>query len=140
MAIITKIFNQSSVYDIIDDVQRIEVNCKALQERILTLLGIDLSLTIKEDWTRLKLPTAEEMERIRGNVEALAQTMQSSYTIPIYDNHFDYKNANDLELAIRYMDKYLQELISIISQPRAGFYYAAEPLFLIAERQVIEKK
>lgn len=138
MAIITKTFNQFDVYDIHEDVQRIEVNCKTLQERVLALLGIDLSLTIKEDWTRLKLPTAEEMQRIRGNVEALVQTMQSSYTIPIFDNHFDYKNANDLELAIRYMDKYLQDLISIISQPRAGFYCASEPLFLIAERQVIE--
>lgn len=131
-----KEFNVNDIYDIIDDIQRVETNCLFLQERLLTLLNVAVTLSIRTDWKREDIPTIEEMERIRSNVEKLAKAIAPLYTIPVFENHFDYRNANDLEIALQFIEAYLQELISLISQPRAGFYYASEPLYLIVERQV----
>lgn len=132
--IITKTFSSSDVYDMIDDIQRVEDNCLILKNRISTLCGLDLKLDIKEDWTREDIPTIEEMERIRSNCERIVQVIGSEYSIPVFGDRFDYSRANQLEEALRKTNEFLERLIEICDRPRAGFYAAAEPLFLLPGR------
>lgn len=129
-----KVFDASSVYDILDDINRVETKCNELVTRINNILHVTVTITTKTNWTRSDIPTVEQMERIRGNVEMLAQVISASYDIPTFDNHFNYENANSFEIAFDYIDRYIDHLIAVISQPIAGQYYANEPLLLAAER------
>lgn len=130
-----KTFDSEDVYDILDDIQRVEKNCLYLKKRILALCGIDLTLNIKEDWTREDIPTIEEMERIRGNCEKIIRVMDDKSLIPVFNDTFSYIQANSLENALKSTDEMLQRLITLIDRPRAGFYFASEPLVLIAGRE-----
>lgn len=132
--IVTKEFTSEDVYDLYEDLQRVEDNCLTLKNHILGLCGIDLKLNIKEDWTREDIPTIEEIERIRSNCEKIIQILDSGSSIPAFGEMFSYIQANQLELALKVADEILQKLIEICDRPRAGFYMAAEPLFLMAER------
>lgn len=133
--VLTKEFKEFDVYDILGDLQRVENNCKILKNRILTICGVDLPLSLKEDWTREDIPTIEEMERIRGNCERLAKVLDDKISIPIFHENFSYLQANQLEIALKTTDELLQKLITLLDRPRAGFYYASEPLVLITERK-----
>lgn len=129
-----KTFDVNSFYDMLDDILRVENLCLALKTRIFNQLGVRLNLTIKTNWTRSDIPTVEHMERIRYNIETIAKVINNAYSINTFDNKFNYKNANDFEIAIQFTLDYLNELIKIISQPVAGFYCANETNVLIATR------
>lgn len=132
--IVSKEFTAKDVYDLYEDLQRVEDNCLTLKKRILGLCRIDLKLNIKEDWTREDIPTIEEMERIRSNCEKIIQLLDTGPSIPAFGEMFSYIQANQLELALKSADEILQKLIEICDRPRAGFYTAAEPLFLLSGR------
>lgn len=129
----TKVFSASDFYSALD-LNRVEGNCQIIKDRIAALLGIDLTMIIKTDWSLTSIPTVEQMERIRKNIELLAKTIQMNYTIPVFDDAFDYEVANQFEKAFEFMDQFLIDMIAIIIQPMAGQYVANEPLVLPAER------
>lgn len=129
----TKVFSASDFYSALD-LNRVEGNCQIIKDRIAALLGIDLTMIIKTDWSLTSIPTVEQMERIRKNIELLAKTIQMNYTIPLFDDAFDYEVANQFEKAFEFMDQFLIDMIAIIIQPMAGQYVANEPLVLPAER------
>ena len=129
----TKVFSASDFYSALD-LNRVEGNCQIIKDRIAALLGIDLTMIIKTDWSLTSIPTVEQMERIRKNIELLAKTIQTNYTIPVFDDAFDYEVANQFEKAFEFMDQFLIDMIAIIIQPMAGQYVANEPLVLPAER------
>lgn len=130
-----KTFKSEDTYDILDDIQRVEENCLFLKSRLLALCGIDLTLDIKEDWTREDIPTIEQMERIRSNCEKLAKAVKGNFSIPAFGDYFDYIHANRLELALQIVKETLDDLIAIIDRPRAGLYFAAEPIVLFSRRE-----
>lgn len=129
-----KRFNADDAYDIIEDIKRVEDTCNDLITRLANQLQIWLTLDVKTNWVRSDIPTKEHLQRIRYNVEKIAQAISEHYTIEPFENKFLYNNANDLEIALEMVQEYLDYLIKVISQPVAGFYFANEPNVLIVER------
>lgn len=124
------IFTKDDVYDVLDDIERVETQTGVLQSRVLQILSKNLPLVIKSNWTRSDFIYASDMERIRSNIESICKAISNDYNIPRFEK-FDYKNANSFEEALEYASKYLTTIIEILSQPRAGTYYSNTPLMLI---------
>lgn len=57
------------------DLNRIEGNCKVLSE----LLG--MKITTKTSWTLQDIPTVQELNRIRGNIELLKTSAYTPYNV-----------------------------------------------------------
>lgn len=129
-----KQFSKNDYYDVLNDINRVENATLSLQTLVNTKYGLQISLIIKTNWNRNDIPIKSEMKRLRSNILTLAQVIKPSYVIEPFESSFNYKNANDLEIALDYIYQQVKELIEIISQPIAGFYYANEPLLLMAER------
>lgn len=127
-------FTPNDTYDIINDIQRVENQCNSLVMNIKQIMGITLDLNIRTDWTREDIPTIEEMERIRSNVEKIFKCTFAGYSIKKFGNKFNYENANELEAAIEYTFDFLFRAIEIIYYPVANYYTANEPNFLLARR------
>lgn len=125
-----KTFISSDTYDILDDILRVENTTYQLSKTMESLLRVFLNLNIKRDWTRTDIPTKEEMERIRYNVETIRKVLTESYEIPPFQNKFNYENANELEIALDYTYNYLRTLIGVVSQPIANLYEANIPNLL----------
>lgn len=130
-----KTFISSDTYDILEDILRVENTTYQLSKTMESLLRVFLNLDIKRDWERTDIPTVEQMERIRHNVETIRKVLTESYEIPPFQNKFNYENANELEIALDYTYKYLRTLIGVVSQPIANLYYANEPLILPSGRE-----
>lgn len=129
--IVTKTFKKNDVYDVYADIQRVENNTLALHDLILSCLGIDVTIKYKTGWTENSFFTVSELERIRSNVVNLAKAINGNMDISSFGNKFDYLAANKLEELMSHVNNYLQTLIKVLSQPRAGFYYSGQPLLLM---------
>lgn len=125
-------FTINDKYDILDDIQRIENKCATLQTELNNLLGISLSLTIKTNWNRNDIPTINNMERIRSNLQTLINLV-TVYNIDTFGNKFMYTNANQFEEAIEKIEYFITHQ-AIEDRAMAGYYIAGEPLKLMAER------
>lgn len=119
-------------YDIIDDVLRIEQKCKTIQDDLNHLLGQSINLNIKLDWTRSDIPTINNMERIRSNLQTLINYI-TIFNIPTFGNTFLYTDANNFEEAIEILEDFVRHQ-SLEDKPMAGYYCANEPVKLMAER------
>lgn len=75
------------------DLNRIEENCRELSR----LLGIEL--TTKTDWDLQDIPTVQEFNRIRYNIELLKTSAYTPYDIPdTPEEPFNtYQKINDIE-------------------------------------------
>lgn len=130
----TKTFKKTDIYDVYDDILRVENNTISLHDLVKDCFGVDVMINPKTDWDENSFFTVSELDRIRTNVVNLAKVADSSMDISSFGNKFTYVEANKLEELMQYIAEYLQRLISILSQPRAGFYYAGQPLFLMSRK------
>lgn len=75
------------------DLNRIEGNCKELSE----LLGI--TITAKTDWILQDVPTVQEFERVRNNINTLKTSKYTPYSVPDTPEPpmNTYQKINDIE-------------------------------------------
>lgn len=75
------------------DLNRIEGNCGELSE----LLGMEI--TTKTGWTLQDIPTVQEFNRIRGNIELLKTSAYTPYNVPDTPEAplNTYQKINDIE-------------------------------------------
>lgn len=107
-----------------EDINRIESNIYNLSE------AFNLKLVCKL-WNKDNIPTKENMERIRSNVDKLLLKIGEDTSISL-NSKPNYEDINKLELAINKAHDYLLSKQNI--QIQAGYYCANEPLHLMAER------
>jgi hypothetical protein len=131
---IIKQFSENDSYDIIDDLQRVEDNIDTLQMMLVSVKGIVVSINKYKlgQWQREHFIYTSEIERIRDNLERLCKVVEQSYQIPILKVLIDYNDVNSLENGIKFINDYCMNIIKILSQPTAGFYYANMAIKLVA--------
>lgn len=108
------------------DMNRVESAVEELAARFRNN-GVRLSLTTKTNWTRTGWPTAADMSRYFGNVEALRVATGvdvSAPSTPTTDTLFDYKKANDLEEILLAVEWWLDRVAA--SQNYSGDLYLGE--------------
>lgn len=130
---IFKEFTNSDAYDLINDLQRVEDNIALLQKQVKASLGKDVLITpySKGAWSREDFVKTSEIERVRTNLEALCQAIEEDYEIPPLKVKMQADDANSLEQGLKFIYDYIRDVIAIISQPLAGFYFANMPIVLM---------
>ncbi|MEG0165638.1 hypothetical protein [Anaerorhabdus sp.] len=131
---IIKQFTEDDVYDVIDDLQRVEDNIDTLQTMVSNVLFVNIRINKYKlgEWQREHFVYTTEIERIRDNLERLCKVIEQSYQIPILKVLIDYNDVNSLEKGMKFIDDYCITLIKTLSQPLAGFYYANMAIKLVA--------
>lgn len=96
---------------------RIEGNCQYLSVQ-LNSYGYFVSITVKTDWAEDDFPYQDEMDRIKGNVNAILAAYHTLIGSPSidFDTSMNWDDANDLEQNIKNIDTLLQRMV-------AGFRY-----------------
>lgn len=108
------------------DMNRVESAVSELAARFVER-GYDITLTTKTDWARTGWPTATDMNRYFGNVEALRVATGVNLPAPATPTtatRFDYEKANDLEKILLAVERWLDS--SEESHYYSGEIYAGE--------------
>ncbi len=98
------------------DLNRVEVWCEYLAN-LLTSYSYPVSIVIKKDWTISDLPNGNDMERIRGNIDAIKTVFHAYTDIPENLNYMTIEKANAIE-------KILYEIYSLIRNMGNEFRYS----------------
>lgn len=93
-----------------NDLNRVETWCEYLAEQ-LQPYGFVQELGIKTDWTMQDYPTKAQIDRIRGNIDALKEFCYAIQTSEIvYNNTLNHKQANILEKILFDINEYLTNI------------------------------
>ena len=84
------------------DLNRVESWCEFLKDE-LNAVGYSISITTKTDWTNSDMRTAEQMERIRGNIKAIMQGYYYMTNIEPTAENFNWQKANNWEQILNEM-------------------------------------
>ena len=98
------------------DLNRVEVWCEYLAN-LLTSYSYPVSMVIKKDWAISDLPNDNDMERIRGNIDAIKTVFHEYTDIPENLNYMTIEKANAIE-------KILYEIYSLIRNMSNEFRYS----------------
>lgn len=93
------------------DLNRIEAWCEYLAN-LLTSYSYPVSIAIKKDWTMSDLPNANDMERIRGNVNGIKTAFHAYTDVPENLNYMTIEKANDIEKILSELDFLTKNMIS----------------------------
>lgn len=93
------------------DLNRIETWCEYLAN-LLTSYSYPVSITIKKNWTMSDLPNANDMERIRGNVNGIKTAFYAYTDVPENLNYMTIEKANDIEKILSELDFLTKNMIS----------------------------
>ena len=96
------------------DLNRIESNCAYVADQ-LQGYGYDISIAVKTDWMMQDFPYRSQIDRIRGNVDALLDAL---YRLPgspeiKYWESLDWNDVNSLEQNILNFDILLQRMAAV---------------------------
>lgn len=108
------------------DMNRVEEFVRGLESRFLKK-GIALSLTTKTDWKRTSRPTENDMRRYFDNVAKVRAAVVvdlNTPAVPTTATIFDYRKANDLEMILLTVGKWLDR--NETSQVYSGDLYLGE--------------
>lgn len=93
-----------------NDLNRVETWVEYLSEKLKDY-GFNQVLTIKKNWTMQDYPTKAQIDRIRGNIDALKEFCYAIQTSEIiYNNTLNYEQANILEKILFDINEYLTNI------------------------------
>lgn len=93
------------------DLNRIETWCEYLAN-LLTSYSYPVSITIKKNWNMSDLPNANDMERIRSNINAIKTAFHAYTDVPENLNYMTIEKANDIEKILSEIDFLTKNMIS----------------------------
>lgn len=93
------------------DLNRVEVWCEYLAN-LLTSYSYPVSIIVKKDWTMSDLPNADDMERIRSNVNAIKTAFHAYTNIPENLEYMSIEKANAIEKILSEIDFLTKNMIS----------------------------
>lgn len=93
------------------DLNRVEVWCEYLAN-LLTSYSYPVSIVIKKDWTISDLPNDNDIERIRGNVNAIKTAFHAYTNIPENLEYMSIEKANAIEKILSEIDFLTKNMIS----------------------------
>lgn len=93
------------------DLNRIEAWCEYLAN-LLTSYSYPVSIAIKKDWTMSDLPNANDMERIRGNVNGIKTAFHAYTDVPENLNYMTIEKANNIEKILFEIDRLVKNMSS----------------------------
>lgn len=93
------------------DLNRVEVWCEYLAN-LLTSYSYPVSMVIKKDWAISDLPNDNDMERIRGNIDAIKTVFHAYTEVPENLNYMTIEKANAIEKILSELDFLTKNMIS----------------------------
>lgn len=93
------------------DLNRVEVWCEYLAN-LLTSYSYPVSITIKKNWNMSDLPNANDMERIRNNVNSIKTAFHAYTDVPENLNYMTIEKANAIEKILSEIDFLTKNMIS----------------------------
>lgn len=93
------------------DLNRVEAWCEYLAN-LLTSYSYPVSISIKKDWTMSDLPNADDMERIRSNVNTIKTAFYAYTNIPENLEYMSIEKANAIEKILSEIDFLTKNMIS----------------------------
>ncbi len=93
------------------DLNRVEAWCEYLAN-LLTSYSYPVSISIKKDWTMSDLPNADDMERIRSNVNTIKTAFHAYTNIPENLEYMSIEKANAIEKILSEIDFLTKNMIS----------------------------
>lgn len=93
------------------DLNRVETWCEYLAN-LLTSYSYPVSITVKKNWAMSDLPNVNDMERIRGNVNAIKTAFHAYTNIPENLEYMSIEKANAIEKILSEIDFLTKNMIS----------------------------
>ena len=93
------------------DLNRVETWCEYLAN-LLNSYSYPVSISIKKNWNMSDLPNANDMERIRSNVNAIKTVFHAYTDVPENLNYMTIEKANDIEKILSELDFLTKNMIS----------------------------